>query len=145
MPHEFKQIPEPLQRQIFIRLGISLVSLILFTALIATTLDIYFCMPCAIAAVIFATSAFMLFRRSILYEYVVAEGACIEVNRTALKRRDRYIVLNTDTCKVKVMVRNRLRNIPVGTVVRLYVANNTPIYEKDGMQILYSYLAIEIK
>ena len=137
-------MPEPLQKQTLIRLGLSVVSLILLVALIIFTRDVYLWIPCAGAALFFAAAAFLLFRRAILGEYVVVTGECSEVGVTAVRRRVKQLILQTDAGKVKVMLGSRLRKISAGTEVRVYVANNTPIYEQNGLQMLYSYLAMDV-
>jgi hypothetical protein len=86
-----------------------------------------------------------LFRKAILDEYVIVSGECAEVGVTAVKRRVKYIVLQTEICKVKVICRGRRKKIQTGAAVDLYVARNTPIYEEGDIQLLYTYLALEIK
>jgi len=81
----------------------------------------------------------------VLGEYVVVSGECAEIGLTAVKRRAKFLILQTDVCKLKVMLRGRLRKIPVGTAVVLYIAKNTPIYEQNGLQMLYTYMAIDVK
>lgn len=145
MLQEFRRMPEPLQRQTLLRLGIGALFLVLLIALIAAAQDVYLWLPCAGAVVIFAAAAFMLFRRAVLGEYVVVSGECAEVGLTAVKRRIKFLILQTDVCKLKVMLRGRLRKIPVGTAVVLYIAKNTQIYEQNGLQMLYTYMAIDVK
>lgn len=145
MLQEFKRLPEPLQKQTLIRLGIGALFLILLTALIITARDIYLWLPCAGSALFFAVAAFLLFRKAVLGEYVVVSGVCSDIGLTTVKRRAKYLILQTDECSVKVMLRSRMRKIPVGASVRLYVAKNTPVYEQNGSQIMYTYMAIDVK
>ena len=143
MKQEFKQMPEPLQKQVFIRIGLGALSAVLFAAALIYTRDIFLTLPFAGIAVFFAAAAFALFRRVVLGEYVAVSGKCAEIGLTALKRRAKYIIMDTDVCKLKVILRSRMRKIPAGTEVKLYIAKNTPVYEQNGSQALYSYLAIE--
>jgi len=41
-------------------------------------------------------------------------------------------------------VKQRLRRIPNGTELAVYVANSTPVYDKDGIKMIHSYLAIDV-
>ena len=144
MKQEFKQMPEILQKQVIIRIGLGALSLVLFAALLIYTGDMFLALPFAALAVFFAAAAFALFRRVMLGEYVVVSGKCAETGMTMLKRRAKHIVLDTDVCKLKVVLRGRMRKIAAGTEVKLYIAKNTPVYEQNGSQSLYSYLAIEV-
>lgn len=145
MLQEFKRMPEPLQKQTLLRLGIGVLFLVLLIALVITAGDIYLWLPCAGAAVFSTAAAFLLFRRVVLGEYVVVSGECAEMGLTAVKRRTKYLILQTEDCKLKVMLRGRLRKVPDGSAVSLYIAKTTPIYEQNGLQMLYTYMAIVVK
>lgn len=144
MFQEFKRMPEPLQKQILIRLGLGALFFVLMTALMFAVRDIFLWLPCAVAAVFFITAAFLLYRKVVLGEYVTVNGECAEVGLTVIRRRIKHLVLQTDAGRVKVLLRGRLRKFSSGVSVSLFVANNTPIYEQDGLQVLYSYLAIDV-
>lgn len=145
MLQEFKRLPEPLQRQILIRLGLALLSLVLFIPILLIMRDIYLCIPCAGVMIFYATSAFFLFRRAILGEYVVVSGECVEIVLTAVKRRAKYIMITTDVCNLKVVLHSRLRKIPNGAAIKLYIAKNAQIFEQNGAQVLYNYIAMDVK
>jgi hypothetical protein len=141
----FKQIPGPLQTQIIIRLGLGALFFVLLIALQFMARDVTLWLPCAVAAVFFAASAFSLFRRAVSGEYVVVTGACSGVGLTVARRRAKHIILQTGEHTLQVTLKNRTRKISAGAVVNLYLAKNTPIYDKDGVQVLYTYLAMELK
>ena len=141
----FKQIPEPLQKQTLIRLGIGGVFFLLFIVLLFMGADVYIWLPCSGAAVFSSAAAFMLFRLAVLGEYVTVNGVCTEVCMSAVKRRIKQILINTDEHIVRVSLRGRKKNIRVGSAVKLFVAEKAPIYEQDGQHILYTYLAVEIE
>lgn len=145
MLQDFKRIPVPLQKQTLIRAGIGISLLILSAVLIAVTRDIYLWLPCAAASVFSAVSAFLLYYRSVTGGYVVISGKCSEVGLTAVRRHTKYFILQTEACAVKVMLRNRLRKLTAGAAVKLYVAENTTLYEQNGTQMLYIYMALEVE
>jgi hypothetical protein len=80
----------------------------------------------------------------VLGEYVIVSGECVEVGVTTIKRRVKFIILNTDICKLKVMLRGRRWTIKTGMTVKVYVAQNTPIYEDSDAHVMNTYIAIEI-
>jgi hypothetical protein len=139
----FREIPAPLQRQTLIRLGLGAAFLVLLPALIIMAQDAHIWLPCAGAAMFFASSAFAVFRRAVLGEYVVVEGECAEVGQGAFKRREKHMLLLTGGKAVRVALRGGFGKIRPKASIRLYVSKNTPVYEKDGVQILHGYLAIE--
>jgi len=141
----FRQIPDPLQKQTLIRFGLGVVFILLMSILHFISRDIFIWLPCAGAAIFFIASAFALFRRAVLGEYVVVSGVCQHVELTAVKRRAKFIILKTDEHNVQVTLHSRARKISVGTVVDLYLAKSTPIYVRDNVQILNNYLAIDIR
>lgn len=139
----FKQIPEPLQRQILTRLGLGALFLVLLIVLLFTARDILIWLPCAGVCLFLFAAALALFRRAALGDYVVISGVCQSVERTAIRRRIKYITLQTE--EYIVQVTPRIRKISEGSALDLYVAKSTPLYEKGGVQLLYHYLAMEIK
>jgi hypothetical protein len=143
MIEAFKEIPAPLRKQALIRLGIGMGFIIVSTIILITARDLYTLLPCAGAAMFFLASAFLLFRRAALGEYVVVTGICAEAGKPITKRRAKHIVIETEACKLRVAVGNRHGRIRDGTGVTLYISSNTPVYDRGGMIAVCSYLAIE--
>ena len=141
---ELKRMPEPLQKQTVIRCGLGVLFAILLAVTAVVTRDVYLCLPCAGVMIFFISSAFFLFRRIVLGEYVIISGKCTAVGATVLKRRTKYMVLETEDSKVKVTLQGKLRTISAGTGVRLYIAADTPIYVQGEFLTLNSYIAIDI-
>ena len=145
MTQEFKQLPEPLRKQILFRLGLGTLFLILLIALLAATGDMTLWLPCAGLTVFFAAGAFILFRRVVLGEYVVVSGICTEAGNILLKRWAKYITIDTGEQSVRVSLGQRRKRFTVGMIFDVYLAANAPVYEKDGLLRVYSYLALEKK
>ena len=145
MKSAFMQIPAPLQRQALIMLGIGVLFLLTLIVLLLFTPDVYILLPCAGASVFCIMTAFSLVRRSILGEYIVISGVCWDIGFTRVKRRARYIMLHTGEHVIQVMLHGRNRNVSENADIDVYIAKNSPLYERDGVQILYNYLAIDIK
>ena len=139
------KIPAPLRKQAFIRLGLGILSFMMTIVLSFIARDLYILLPCAGVSVFFVAAAFMLFRLSLSGEYVIVSGFCKSVTFTPIKRRIKYIVLQSGDNTLRVSVNSRFKTICARTAIDLYAAKNSLIYEKDGVQILYNYLAIDIK
>lgn len=145
MLEQIKELPEPLQKQIFIRLGFTLVFFLLFILLLALGNNLYTVLPCIGLIAFCAANAWLLFCRAIRGEYVIFTGTCSETECTVIRRRTKSIYLQTDEYIVQVMIKQRLKRIPIGSTLEIYVASNTPVYEKEGRKMLYTYLAIKNK
>ena len=145
MLEEFRRIPEPLQRQILLRLGLGAAFLALLIALIAVTRDVYLWLPCAGIVIFHAVSALLLFRLAVTGGYVAVTGECSGTGLTTIRRRSKFIILQTEAGAIKIMLRSRLRKVPSGAAVTLYLSKKSQIYEQNGEQILYNYLALDIK
>ena len=141
----FKLIPLPLQKQTSNRLGIGMIFLFLLVPVLFMARNTYLWLPIAAAAVFFIISAFMIFRLSVLGNYVIVSGVYQEAGYTALKKRMKYIVMQADGQKIQVAINKRLKTMPAGTPVMLYLSKDTVVYEKDGMNFIYSYLVVTPK
>ena len=142
----FKQIPEPLQKQILYRLAYGVAILFVTIVLFFYTLDWLSVLACVIAIIACIISAFSLFRRAVIVDYVEVRGEFLKVILNTVKRRPKAIILRTeDNQKLKVMIKQKIKKINAGSKITIYVAKNVPVYEDNGMQLLYSYLAIDIK
>ena len=142
----FKQIPEPLQRQILYRLVYGIAILFLTTALIFCTMELFSVLTCAAIMIFFISSSFLLFRKAVIGDYVVICGECLGVTQTAVRRKTKMITLRTEDNRIlKIVIKQRLKKIRAGSKVTIYIAANTPVYESGGSNLLYSYLAVDMK
>lgn len=146
MKTAFKQIPEPLQRQILYKLGYGIAILLVSIVFLFSSPDLLSVLSCAAITVFFIVSAFLLFRRAVVGDYVVIRGEVSCVALTTVRRRTKMITLHTENDgELKVQIRQRLKKIRAGAHVTLYVAANMPVYKSDNAHLLHSYLAIETK
>jgi len=142
---QFTEIPEPLQKQVLIRLGFALVFLLLFILVLCMMFDWLTVVPFIGLSIYSVISAFLLFRRAVMGGYVVIRGRCLESAVTLIRRRTKSILVDDGEHMVQVMMKQRLKRIPGGAELEIYVADNTQVYEKDGAKLLHTYLAIHIK
>ena len=73
------------------------------------------------------------------------QGECIHLETIGIRKRVRSIYLALEQGMVKIPVRQRIRRLSEGDTVSIYVAEKTPVYERDGLYIISSYYAIEIR
>lgn len=142
---QFTAIPEPLQKQVFIRLGFALVFLLLFILVLSMMFDWLTIVPFIGLTIYSVISAYLLFRRATAGDYVVIKGHCVESAVTIIRKRTKSLLVEAGEHMVQVMMKQRLKRIPKGAELEIYVASNTQVYEKEGTQLLHTYLAIDIK
>ena len=143
MKEKFFSIPVPLQKQILLRMGGCVAGLIMLLLVLAYGGDGRFLIPSVALSVLCFTGAASLFDCCLQQKYVVVEGACIEIERTPLRRRIKAAYLRNDRHSIKLVSIRKMRNLTVGDTVRIYVSEDDPVYEIDGSQVICNYLAIE--
>ena len=84
-----------------------------------------------------------LFRLAVRQQYIVVDGICTYIQRTAVRKRAKYLQL--DVQGMCVQIASKRSHIPYHPQqrLRLYLTPQTPVYEKDGVQLLSNYLGIE--
>lgn len=141
----FIALPEPLQKQIFVRLGFFFIFLVLFILVLCVMLDWMTVIPFIMLTIASLASAYTLYRRVVAGKYVVIHGRCVESVVTLLRKRTKSILVEADEHMVRVMMKQRLKRIPDGIILDVYVASDMHVYDKDGAKLLYSYFAIDVK
>ena len=142
----FRQIPKPLQKQILYRLGYGAAILLVTVMLLFYTMELFSVLACVFIMIFFTANSFLLFRRAVIGDYVVISGECLDVTLTAIKRRTKMVILCTEDKRIiKIMIKQRLKKIDIGSKIILYVASNVPVYESSGVYLLNSYLALDMK
>ena len=140
MKEKFLQIPQPLRKQILLRCaGAGLgVGMLLFV--FAYSRDWRFFIPCIAVVLLCLGNAAFLFYRCVLGRYVVIQGECTEIERTGIRKRIKAIYLQTQEHPVKLTGVKAIRNLTVGDSVELYVADNTPVYNMEGWNVICNYI-----
>jgi len=144
MLKELKKSPEPLQRQIILRFGLSIVFSILLVALLISTSDIYIILPIAGTVVFLSVNTVLLIYHTLNKKYIIISGICTAVNVARLKKKPKTVQIAVGEQTIAILLSNRRRAVTVGSQIELYVLSSSPIYEKDGMQMLYTYLALSV-
>ena len=138
---ERTQIPLPLQTQILIRLALAVclliagnVLLLIFTVTIA--------IPFFLLALLTAVSGGRLYWLAVRGRYLILTGTVLNVERTAILRHPKAILIEAEGKALRVVLRNRHKAPSVGGQISFYVQDSTPIYEWRGMHLLGTYLAV---
>ncbi len=142
---EFQEIPLALKNQILLRAGAGTLCLFLLLVIAIVYQDIYLCLSFILFGGVFIISGLLLFRRSVRGAYVVLSGACQRIEQTAIRRRTKVIYFTVSPHTVRVNLKRWVKDLAEGDGIVLYVADNTPVYEKDGCQVLNGYWALEIR
>lgn len=145
MKEKFRNIPTALQRQIVFRGMGGLLFFILSMILLGSVRDWYLIFPCFLCGVFLLISGFWLLYQSVKGNYMRLQGECTRIETVGLRRRIRFIYFILEEGVVKIPVQHRIRKLTEGDIVTIYVAEKTPVYEKDGMYIISSYYAMEIR
>lgn len=145
MKEKFKGLPAALQKQIILRLAACALSLLLLVVTLVVYGDLYLCLPFAVFCLFFGAFGVLLLFRAINGKFVVVEGQCSKVERTAIRKKSKIIYFVSEPHSVKLPVRHRIKNLEVGDLVLVYVSENTPVYQEEGFQVLSGYLALEIR
>ena len=142
MKNAFLQIPRPLQKQILLRLLGAILGLFLLILFLIVYKDWRFWTPCVILTVMCLASAGTLFFRCVLGNYVVVEGICTDIDKSLIRRRVKAIYIRNDQFSIKIVNAKRIRNLSIGDTVTVYIADNSAVYDVDGMKVICNYLAM---
>ena len=81
MRERIKELPEALQKQIFLRIAVGALSLILFVIVLILYHNLYLCLSFVFFTIVFFGSGVFLLRRLAAGKYVVLEGNCSRIER----------------------------------------------------------------
>ena len=124
MREKFEKIPPPLQKQIIMRCGAALVSLLLMVVSLLLEGNLYLSLSVLLFFAFYGFSALQLLYRAVTDQIVVIRGHCTGLEKTPMRRRIKTLYLWSDPHTV-------------------YTATGTPVYENEGCQQLSTYLAID--
>ena len=135
------QIPIPLQIQVLIRLALAVCSLVVGNLLLVL-FSLSIAAPFFLLALVTAASGGHLYWVAVCGHYLVLTGTVLNVERTAILRRPKAILIEAEGKALRVVLRNRHKAPGVGGQISFYVQDSTPIYEWRGMHLLGTYLAV---
>lgn len=143
MKEKFLSIPLPLQKQILLRLGGAGIGAVTFLLVLSYRSDWRLMLPCVALIVLCVGSTLSLYDRCIQSKYVAVTGSCVEIEKSAWRRRTKAIYLRTDQYSIKLAGVQKIKNLIVGDQLTVYIADNTAVYAVDEYHVICNYLAIE--
>lgn len=138
-------MPQALQRQVLFRSGGSVLSWIVFLIIGASFRDVYLMLPCLLLAGYLTGNSIWLFYQSAVGNYMHLQGECIRLETVGIRKRVCSLHLALEQGIVKIPVRQRIKKLSEGDTVSIYVAEKTPVYERDGIYTISSYYAVEVQ
>lgn len=142
---KFRQLPAVLKKQVLIRGVLGITALFLFVIIMIYTMEFSFGLPCIILSLFMIVNSTLLLYNCIKGKYVVINGICEKVERTAIRKRVRSLGIRVGNMFVTVPIRFRLKAPSVNDEITVYLSEKTPVYEKDGGYSVYSFYALEVK
>lgn len=139
----FQKLPPVLRKQILIRFGTAVFGLLTAALFTFWFRDFVLCVPFLLFALVSGSAGAALLIRMLQGGFVRVEGICTQVERTGVRRRAKAIVLSTGEHTVKIYLRGKLESMP-GDHITAYLADNMPVYQRDGYEVVNGYLAIDI-
>lgn len=138
-----RELPPPLRKQALLRFAGAGACLVLLIVTALVYRDPALCWPFLLCSTVCGSLGVLLVRRIAQGRYVVLEGAVQKVEKTLFRGRPKAVIAACDGRLVKVYLRCRRWDLTEGDRLRLYVADNTPVYEQDGVLVLGGYLVGE--
>ena len=144
MREDYMRLPKVLKKNIVCRIGLGLAFLTGFILLCIFSEHLFFALaPGAFAIFMLMDGIGMLFR-CLSGEYVELEGVCSEVNKSALRRKTKHIMLETARGAVKLPTKLRSQSVKVGDRVTVYVPDYASVYEVNGSMVVCEFYGFEV-
>ncbi len=99
-------------------------------------------LPFLFLTILTALGGCRLYRTAVLNRYLALTGTVLQVERTAILRRPKALLIETEGKALRVVLRGRHWAPAEGGRITLYVADTAPIYEWRGIHQLSSYLTL---
>lgn len=139
MKERFRNIPAPLQKQIFFRGSGMMIGIAIM--IFAGRGGIVLLLPGIAILLMFLVSACSLAIRCFEGKYLILKGQCLQIERSFVRKNIKAIYLKVQNHTVKLRCQIP-RRIAVGDQLIIYISNDAPVYEEDGCQVLFHILAI---
>lgn len=138
-----RKLPPPLRKQALLRFAGAGACFVLLIVTALVYRDPALCWPFLLCGPVCGSLGVLLVRRIVQGRYVMLEGAVQKMEKTLFRSRPKAVIIARDGQLVKVYLQGRRWDLTEGDRLRLYVADNTPVYEQDGVLVLGGYLAGE--
>ncbi len=140
---KFKRLPEVLRRQVVVRFGLGAAALLLSIIVWIITGEVILALPGLVLTAFLLVSGILLGLRCLSDSYIRITGMVTMVELTSMRKKPKSICLAVEGRTVQFPITQRIGNITDGDQLTLYLSPATPIYEQDGTNRIFTYLAIE--
>ena len=144
MKEKWKDAPNALKKQIYKRMSVGLLLLVLGIITWSVSKDFIFAVPCFVGMIFFVLNGFQVLMATLFGKYVVLSGVCERLEQTRIFKRAKAVYLSTEYGTVKVAIRRNMRRLQIGSQLRCFISVKASVYQYDGVQVVSDYYAIEI-
>lgn len=141
---KLKDVPQPLLRQLMLRLGAAVMSLFFCVCSFLLYGEPYLSLSLLAVSIAIGVSGLWFYNTVVTQQYIVVEGSCQKVEQTPILRKNKAVYVFAAPHTIKVTPHQRNANVQIGDTLRLYVAARTPVYHADGYEVLSGYMAMEV-
>ena len=134
--------PAPLQKMLYVRLTVSVFSLLLFMLLLTFSTDIKLLLPPGLLFVYILLDGFILYGRFSRGDYMCLTGGCVGIEKSFLWKRPQRIIMRVDGTTIIIHLSKGRIVAEAGDTISLYLSPATPIRQEDGAYLIYRYYAV---
>lgn len=140
---QYRALPGFFQRQLCAHIIAGVCLLAIAGLFLCLRFGFVMLVPALILLIFLLLHGVWLFRLAVRQQYIVVDGVCTYVQRTSIRKRAKY--LQIDVQGMCVQIASKRSHVPYHSQqrLRLYLTPQTPVYEKDGIQVINDYLGIE--
>lgn len=142
---KIRQLPEALQKVVLYRGLVACAALILFVAVMAITVEFKFAFPCLLLSVYMIVNTAFLIYNCIRGRYVTVKGECLEIERTAIRKKLKSFTVKTEDNILTIHAKHKMKKFDIGDEITAYISEKNPVYEQDGGYKVYDFYAVEVK
>lgn len=145
MKGDFKRLPKILKKNIIYKIGLGLLFLTVFILMCIFMDHLVFALAPGAFALFALMDGIAMTLRCLSGSYVELYGTCTEVHKSSLRRKTRYILVDTKRGKVKLPIRTKPQSVREGDQVTIYVPDHASVYDYKGDMVVCEFYAIEIR
>lgn len=123
---------------------IILFSVFVVLGLLSFILGGFICfLPCGIISVYLVISFFTLRDKVLKDRVIIIKGEVVEIEQSKFFKRTKSISFTWEEKKVRIITHKKVKNIVVGDMIAVYIADKEPIYYYNDDYVLSNYYAFE--
>lgn len=141
---QFFALPDSLRRVLAFRLLSALISAILLVACLIFTPSIRLAIPPLISMVYSLFAGSVLFSDWASGNCICLRGICSAVEKTLFRRRTAAIYVSLEDRIMMIRPTFPVPSVQVGDTVAIYLSRRFPVYERDEVQVIPRYYALNV-